>query len=478
MEKSDLKILLLHPIVPFRVLWGKFHRGGGFVPPIGMLSIAAYIREKGYSVEILDTGVEGIQDGELEKHLKAGNYDVVGMPCFTNTAAYTFKTADIVRKALPGSLIVLGGVHATVLPEKTMSECPAADMVVIGEGEITFLGILDWRSNRGARLEDIDGIAYKDGTSVKMTRPRQPIADLDILPMPAYDLLKLDKYFPHSTQYKRLPSYPLLTTRGCPYQCTFCSASKIHGRKLRMKSLDKIFEEMDYLIREHGARGFFIQDSSFLISRKYVVKFCERLIKGKYDLSWMCNARVDQIDEELAALMKKAGCWQIVFGVESANESSLKLMKKNQTPAQAVRAVNAVKKAGIQVYASYILGFPGETSREVENTIDFARKLATHTAIFYLPVPFPGTELLEQCRIDGGLRQGVAWDDYTSTDFSNPIYVNPQLGKERLLKYYKKAYLKFYTSPKVIMANLTSIRSVDDIKYYWRAAGALLGLSE
>ncbi|MFA6078122.1 MAG: radical SAM protein [Candidatus Omnitrophota bacterium] len=457
-------------------MWGKFYRGGGFIPPVGLMSIASYIRQKGHDVRIVDTGVEGMDEAALEKFLKDERFDVVGIPCFTNTARYTFNTADLVKKALPGAFVVLGGVHATVLPEKSLEECSGADVIVIGEGEVTFSELLDWKSGKINSLENIDGIMYRGGKAYKRTKPRQLIQDLDSIPMASYDLLKMEKYLPHPTQYKRLPSFPILASRGCPFLCTFCSASKVHGRKLRLRGLDSVFQEIDYLIKEYGAKGLYIQDSSFINSRRYVVEFCERLLRDKYDLSWMCNSRVDQIDLELARLMKKAGCWQVTFGIESANDSSLKLIKKHQSKEDIIKGVDAAKKAGLNIMACYILGLPGETAAEVENTIDLARTLASHTALFFLPVPYPGTELLEQCRQDGGLREDVVWDDYSSTDFSNPIYVNPLLGKEKLLRYYGTAHKKFYSSPKVMVNNLMSIRSMDDVKRYWRAFNALLGL--
>lgn len=471
-----MKTLLLNPIVPFEVLWGKFHKGGGFIPPLGLVSIAAYARKEGFDIEILDTGVEKMSEKDVEDLLKEKRYDVVGIPCFTNTARYTFETAALVKRILPDSLVVLGGVHATVLPEKTLEESPFADIVVIGEGELTFLEILRRRAKKDNRLDDLAGIAFRSGGGMVKTAPRGFINDLDMLPVAAYDLLKLERYIPHPTQYRRLPSFPILATRGCPFSCTFCSASKVHGRKLRVRSLDNVFSEIDLLIGRYGAKGLYIQDSSFTNSRNYVAEFCRRIIKGKYDLSWMCNARVDQIDAELVGLMKKAGCWQVTFGIESANESSLKLIKKSQNKPEILKAVETVRKAGMKIMACYILGLPGETDKEVENTIDFARSLATHTALFFLPVPYPGTELLDQCRSDGGLRSDVVWDDYNSTEFSNPIYVNPLIGKERMLNYYNSAHRKFYSSPKVVMNNILSIRTKEDVMRYWRAFNALLGL--
>jgi len=474
--KSDMKTLLLQPVASFKIIWGKFYKGGGFVPPIGLMSIAAYVREKGHKIDMLDPGVEGIGAEGLKKLLKEGRYDIVGIPPFTNTAMHTFKTAGYVRQVLPKALIVLGGVHATVLPEQTLQECPEADIVVFGEGEITFLELLEWRLKKDRQLSDIDGIVYRDGPGLKRTRPRMPIMDLDSIPMPAYDLLKMQRYIPHATQYKRLPSFSILLSRGCPFSCTFCSASKVHGHRLRLRGLDNVFREIDLLVERYGAKGLYIQDSNLIQSRAYMAEFCQRLRNRPYKLPWMCNVRLDQVDEDLAMSMKAAGCWQVTAGVESANESSLKLIRKQQDKTKIKRGVGILKKSGIKIIGTFILGLPQETQEQVENTINFARKLAIPAALFFLPVPYPGTELLKQCREGGGFREDAAWDDYNSTDFSNPVYVSPLLGKDRMLAYYNKAHLKFYTSPKVLLANILSIRSFEDIKRYGRALNAVSSL--
>lgn len=471
-----MKALLLHPLVPFRVLWGKFHKGGGFILPIGLLSIAAYSRKHGFDVQICDTGIMGMDEDRLRTYLRTNNYGVIGIQCFTNTAAYTFKTAKICRETLPDAKIIVGGVHATILPAQTLKESLETDIVVIGEGEITFTEILKWRRDSNTTLREIQGIAYRENGTIVKNPPRPPIHNLDEIPLPGYELLPLELYLPHPTQCRKTPSYPIIASRGCPFACTFCSASIVHGKKLRFKGLDRLFEEINLLRKQYKTKSIFFQDSSFTTNRKYVKDFCQRIIEDKIDIEWMCNARVDQVDLEMLTLMKKGGCWQVNYGIESGNEESLIRLKKRQTLRQIEEAIKATQKAGLKIMAFYILGLPGEDEERVLNTIKFAKKLASETALFYLPVPYPGTELMRECEQTGGIRKDARWEDYSAVDFSNPIYINPLLGKEKMIELYNYAHRSYYTSPKVIINILKSIRSTRDIARYLKGFKAVIGL--
>jgi len=466
------KACLLYPIVPYRVLWGKFHKGGGFIPPIGLMSIASYVRGQGFNIEICDTGVLGMDEVSLKKYLKSNDFDVIGIQCFTNTAFYAFKTAKMCREVLPNSIIVIGGVHATVLPKRTLDESPETDIVVIGEGEITFTEILKWKRYGNPAIKNIAGIMYRENGKLIQSLSRS-LVNVNEIPMPAYDLLPMELYIPHSTQYKRLPSYPLIASRGCPFSCTFCSASIVHGKSYRFKKIDKLLAEIKFLVKRYNTKGIFFQDSTFTANKSYVMEFCDRLHKEKINIDWMCNARANLVDLELLEAMKKAGCWQVCYGIESANEDTLSLLKKNQTLNQIDQAIKLSREAKLNIMAFYILGLPGEDENKVMNTINFAKKIAAETSIFYLPIPYPGTELIEQCRKDGGLREDARWEDYSAVDFSHPIYINPLLGKEKMIKLYNLANKSYYTSPRVIFNNLRSIRSIEDIVKYWKAFKAL-----
>jgi anaerobic magnesium-protoporphyrin IX monomethyl ester cyclase len=470
-----VKTLLLTPPAPPRRLWGLFRRGAGAVPPLGLLCVAAAARAAGHEVEIFDAASSGASAEDLKRRLAAGRYEAVGIQCLTPTADLSFAAAAAARRALPGALVVLGGVHPTALPEQTLRECPEADAAVIGEGEGPFCELLRLRA-AGASFSAAPGAAWRDGPSIRVNQRAPVVDDLDSLPPPAYDLLDLGRYEPHPTQYRRLPAFPLYASRGCAHACSFCSAGLVHGRRVRRKSAERLLGEADCLVRAAGARGLYIQDSSFLESADYAAAFCEKLISGRYSLSWTCNARAEQLTPELARLLRRAGCWQVNVGAESASDDTLLRAGKGCGFEAVRRAAAAAQGAGLQLFASFILGLPGEGPREVEETIEASRGLGAHTAIFYLPVPYPGTALREACRLEGGLREDAPWSDYSSAEVRSPVYVNPRLGLRKMRAYYRRAYYGFYSDSRTLARNLRSVASWEDLRYYWRSARALSGL--
>ena len=268
---------------------------------------------------------------------------VIGVPVFTNTAYYSFKTAELCKKARPDIKVVLGGVHATALPDLSLKECPSADYVVVGEGEITFYELVD-RIEKGEPTFGLPGLASRnlEGNFI-CNGNRELIKDLDELPMTYYDEIDLARYVPHPTQYKVLPNFPLLTQRGCPYKCTFCDASLVHGRQVRHISSGRIIKELELLVAKHGAKGIYFQDSTFTINRAYVVELCNKIIEKKLKLQWACNTRCDRVDLELLKLMKKAGCWMINYGIESANQKSLDMLNKSMSLEKIEQSVSETK---------------------------------------------------------------------------------------------------------------------------------------
>ena len=469
-------VLLLQPLVPRNILWGVFEKGEGFVPPIGLLCIGAYLRERGYRVAIKDTQVERMTEDDLETYLKNNPFDVIGMPTFTNSIVYTYNTARVAKRALPDCKIVFGGVHATAMPELTFNECPELDYIVLGEGEYRFEMLLEFLQGKRESLDSMEGIAYRRDGALVIRPHTSQITDLGALPLPAYDLLDMEKYIPHPTQYKELPNYPIVIQRGCPFQCTFCSAHTIHSRVVRFKPVEKVIEELKLLKEKYGAKGVYFQDSTFLVNKEYIRKLLDRMIEEKLELTWACNTRANTVDLDILKLMKKAGCWMVVYGIESGNQKTLDLMKKGVTVEQNERAVRLTEQAGLIPFCSYILCFPGETYADAMNTVRFAIKLKAPIVLFYLPVPYPATELIEICRKMGGLREDIRWEDYSSVDFSNPVYVNPIIGKENMQKILKYAYRRYYIDPVVILKNIKTIRTWTDIKKYFVAFRAIFGI--
>lgn len=461
-----MKILFLQPLIPPNVLWGKFVKAEGFVIPMGLLSVATYIRSKGYDAPFMDSQVERLNEETLTSYLKEHNFDVIGIPTFTNSITYSYYTAKLCKQVLPKCIIIFGGVHATILPEATLNECSEVDYIILGEGEYRVEKLLQHINNQNSDIKEIDGIAYRQNEDVIVQPPIGVIENIDALPVLAYDMLKMDKYTPHPSQYKVLPNYPVIIQRGCPFFCAFCSAYIIQGRKVRYKSVDKVMKELHLLKEKYGARGVYFQDSTFLINRKYITELLNRMIEDKLNLVWACNTRVNTVDSEILLLMEKAGCWMINYGVESGNQKSLDLMKKGVTVEQNRRAVELTRSVGIVTICSYIICLPGENYDDALNTINFAIKLKSQMALFFLPIPYPGTLLMDICKKDGGMQENVKWEDYGSLNFQQLAYINPLIGKEKMKELLDLANRKYYFNFGIIIRNILSIRSLSNIKKY------------
>jgi radical SAM superfamily enzyme YgiQ (UPF0313 family) len=478
--EKKLRIGLILPFWNPDEQWGKWKRGAGNNNfNLGMAYVAGVLRHHGFPVSVCDPQFfsSGLED--LREYLQKNRFDIIGIPCFTPTAYEVYEMASFCRLALPKLKIVLGGGHPTLYPGKILDECPAADFSVYHEGEGTMLELAELLEKdphpSTEKLGAIKGLAWRNNKVVVVNEQRPFIADLDELPRPAYEMFPLRQYRIQPTAYKRLPTYTMLVSRGCPYHCTFCSGGKMLGKKMRYRSVPKVIEDMGYLIREHGARGFMFQDTSMPANRKWMVEFCEALRREHIDVSWMCYSRADHVDAELLKLMKSAGCFGISFGVETANQKSLDLIRKGLTVDKNIDSVRLALDLGFHVTATYILGLPGEDEADVLNTIRLARRLATHIAHFFLPLPYPETELFEQCRQDGGLREDYDWRDFSMTNWTRLVYVNPRLGSQRMLTLQRQAILSYYRSPRVIWRNLLSINSMDDVRKYFNAALALSG---
>ncbi|MBI4423265.1 MAG: radical SAM protein [Elusimicrobia bacterium] len=469
------KILLLEPYYPAEAKWGSLKTEQGFLPPLGLISIYSWLRWRGFDVTFRDTQFGDVTEASLRTFLRAGQFEVIGIPTFTPTADYCFWTAKLCKEVLPNCRIVFGNIHASSMPALTMDQCPQCDFIVRHEGEYTFEELV--RTLAKGETSDFSGIlglVWRQGGKTVANADRPLIGDLDTLPSGFYSDLDLSAYVPHVTQYSVLPNYPLVTQRGCPYPCSYCEAANILGKKQRVYSPSRVIEELKLLKEKKGARGIYFQDSTFTMNRKYTMELLQLMIKEKLELLWTCNTRSDRVDPELLRFMYDAGCRTIFYGIESGNPESLKVIHKQCTVEQQTQGVGWTHEAGIRMLCNYIICLPGEDEAMVEKTVRYAQSLRSQMALFYLPVPFPGSALYEECRRDGGLiRPDATWSDYLAIDFNNPVYVNPKIGKERMQYWYRRAFRDYYLTPSVWLANLRSIRSGHDVRRLLRGARAL-----
>ena len=474
-----MKILFQEPLVSRKITYGKFSDGAGNNTfPYGMGSVARYVMDRGHDAKYLEPNIEGMDFEAYGRYILENDFDVIGMGSTTLQINQVIKTFEFIKKIKPGIVTVLGGVHPTIMPSETLAATDAVDYLVLGEGEVPFSRLLSCLQE-GREPDGIAGLAFRNDGKGLVINPPAPANTLEgaDFPTPPYHLFPMKRYVAQISYTKRFPSYSIVASRGCPFKCSFCNGSAVLGARVRYKSPDRLIEEILLLKNDYGAKGVIFLDSTFTINKQWVAEFCRKYIEEKVGLPWACNSRVDTVDEPLLTLMKEAGCWEILYGIESANQKSLDMINKGTTVEQNTRALKLSTKLGFYTYASYILCIPGETEADALNTVRYAREMATPIAMFYLPVPYPKTPLYDTCREKGILREDAAWEDFNAWDFSNPVYINPLIGKERMKAILTGAYSAYYRSPRVIWRNVRELLLFrQDIRKFIYAVRGIMGL--
>jgi anaerobic magnesium-protoporphyrin IX monomethyl ester cyclase len=479
--QDRLDILLIFPQIGINERYSRnVGSVGGHIPPLGLASLAAYIREKGFKVGILDAAVEGLSEKTVARKVVESRPRAVGFSSITSNFHRAAITAGLVKAKCPDILVMLGGPHASVVPGKVLEDHGCFDVVVKGEGELTLTEIMD-RFREDAwnlallrkRLGSVKGIYYRKKNKILSTGEREHIKDLDDLPFPARDLLPMEKYRPLPHQYKRLPVFHMFVIRGCPFNCSFCSNNAVFGRKIRARSVAKVIAEMKHLKETYGVREIMFFEDIMTSDKKWMHEFCSLMIETKLDIVWSCYSRVDTITEEMLKHMKKAGCWNILFGYESGDQSLLDNIGKRITIAQIETANRLCKQVGIEIRASFILGLPGETPKLARKTIEFAKKLNPDYVQFCIATPFPGTRLHEEAE-----RYGALQEDFSKYTTWNPVFVPKGYGsREQILALEKKAMREFYLRPGYILEKIWKIRSLEDAIRYGKGLRLVLGFS-
>lgn len=436
-----MKVLLIHP-PPLNK--DMFHFDIVH-PPLGIAYIAAFIRNK-YDVSILDANALNLSVNDIKKRVIDLKPDVVGITSTTANIFNAFAVAKTVKKVNKDIVIILGGVHATASPEHALSD-PNIDYICVGEGEHTTADFLDAiQSKSNEAISRVKGIAYKNDKKIVYNERRELIKDLDSLPMPAYDLLPMDKY--QSIQASEDRVMTLITSRGCPYQCIFCDVQAVFGRSYRFHSPKRTIEEIKHLMKNYGITEFHFKDSEFTLLPKRVMDICDQIVKNKLKIKWLCNGRVNHMSLLLLQKMHKAGCKMVTFGVESGDDRILKILKKAYTTQDVMNAFKLAKKAGIETTANMIIGSPGDTRESIERTIEFAKEIDADYASFNFLIPFPNTELHRMAVKNKWLLSNYRLD---RIKYDSCIMNATELPLDELNKYVRKAYLSFYLRPKYIL---------------------------
>lgn len=426
------------------------------VPPLGLAYIAASLRQAGHAVELLDAYVLGWSWERFGRELSQRRPDVLGLSAMTPVADLA---ARAVRLGRPWARhIILGGPHPTAVRDAVFAEMPGLDAAVVGEGERVAPLLLAW-------LADPTG-PPPAGVLV----PGQPFVeavpepDLTTLPLPARDLLPMGSY---RYLFATRPGFAtVITSRGCPFQCTFCDKS-VSGSRWRARPAVDVVDELEVLVRDHGVRFVNFYDDNFTLQRSRVVAICEEILRRGLDLEWKCEGRVDGVDAALLKLMRQAGCRTIAYGVESGNQSTLELLRKDVSLEEAVVAFRHTREAGIRSLAYIILGAPGEGIAEVRQTVAFCRQLEADYVQFSTLTAFPGTPLFST---HGSLATSAARNP-VDADAARAVVTD--LPPEDLQRLLREAWVGFYLRPRPLARLARDAVASGSVREAWRLAGAL-----
>jgi radical SAM superfamily enzyme YgiQ (UPF0313 family) len=474
-----VKTLLINPPVSVESLYGKFARSGSDLPPLSLGYIASYLIKHGKEVQILDSAKLRFSLGDILKAIKDYCPDVIGFHTCTPYFNTVKSLASRIREAYPEILLIAGGPHfwgSAVTDLESMD----LDIIVIGEGEKTCLKTVEGleRCHKDefltSAIEDIKGVVYmKNGAGV-MNPLREPVEDIDNIPYPARHLLPpLHTYRVSAVQYRKLPSTAMVTSRGCPFRCIFCVCS-LFKQKVRMHSVEYVIGEVDELINRYHMKDITFVDDVFTLNRKRTYAMCDELSKRKKKLVWSCNVRVGMVDKDTLQYMKDSGCWMVMVGIESGNREILSRIRKDIKLEEAEELSQWCKEIGLMLHPNFILGHPGETMETIDQTIDFAKKLYAHFPLFSIMTPYPGTELWNMAENYGKLKKDNF--DHFSFGSDEPCFIPHGLTAELLLKKRKEAYRKCYLNLPMIKRHLQSLKSLEDVKRLFDAAGILIGL--
>lgn len=435
-----MKVLFVNP--PQTASKYKFM--GVIAPPLGIAYMAGVLQENNIDVEILDASAEDMDFKDVEKELLKRKPDLVALTALTPTIGRALETAQVVKETLPDSIVVMGGYHPTFNFIETLED-ENVDIVIRGEGEYIMLNLMQALENQSS-LHDVKGIVFEDKNSKEIVvNPEAPlIQDLDELPFPALNLLPMKKYRlldmdTHMTT--------MITTRGCPMQCSFCSSAAMHGKKIRERSVENIVDEIEYLKTNYDIDTIAFMDDTFTLKKRKVMAICDEILKRNIEIMWGCTSRVDTLDEKLLKKMKEAGCITIFIGVESADQQQLDNMCKNTTIAKIENAFKIAHKLKIRTIASVALGMPGDTKEIMNKTVKFVHKLKPNYAIYSLATPYPGTRFYKEA-FEKNLIKIKDWSKYT---LITPILETIDCSLNDMRKIQAKAFMKFYLRPHYII---------------------------
>jgi anaerobic magnesium-protoporphyrin IX monomethyl ester cyclase len=408
--------------------------------PLSIAYLAAVLKKEGHEIKVIDCPACSIDHEKLKGELEAFSPELVGVTSTTPNIVSALKSAAASKEACPGAKVIMGGPHVTFRDKETLSENADVDIVVRGEGELTMLELAE-KAPHSDNLTEVNGITVRHSGEIVRTAPRAFIENLDELPRPAYEFFNLEKYKLYGKRFM-----PIITSRGCPFQCAFCVTTQLFGPKFRARSAENVVDELEWLKKEHGADGVSFYDDTLTLDKKRLFDICDGMAERKLMLPWGCQTRVDMVNKEVLTKMKQACCAEVSFGVESGCQKTLDKVNKKTSVDQNIKAVKLAKDEGLFVAVSALVAYPGETVDDVKQTVNLLRQMKPDDAYICIATPYPGTELRT-------LVENLGWkinDNWSLYNTMNPVIDNPMVPAEEIAKLRTKFYNELYSPSYVI----------------------------
>lgn len=412
--------------------------------PLYLSYTVSVLKKAGVDVRFLDGIVDELAIDEFVNIASDINPKIAIIECSTPSIRHDLASARALKERLPDVFTVLVGSHPTFFHKEILEENPSIDGICRGEFEYTVKDLALTLSNDGD-ISKVNGLSWRDASGIHFNNDRPLIKNLDELPFPDRDIVKIEPY--KTAQYGGRKGTCVCTSRGCPYRCTFCLwPNTMYGRRFRARSPENVVDELEELENQYQVREIYFDDDTINIDMERLIKICKLIQQRGLHLKWFCQARVDKIDEELLREMKGAGCYKIFFGIESGSQEILTKLEKDMTLEQAEQAFALCRKVGIQTLAFFLLGIPGETPQTMKQSVEFAKKLRPHSAQFAIAVPHPGTELYEECKKHGWLK-AEEWEDYAAC---NAVIETEEFTIDDVRAARLYAYKHFFFSPRYL----------------------------
>jgi len=453
-----MNILLINPLLTGVQSEPRF--------PLGLGYIASVLRNDGHDIQVIDANALKLSENGIERHIRTLTFDVVGMTGLITQFKQIQRYASIIKK-ISNAAVILGGGLASAAHEVVLRNTDV-DIVVIGEGENTASELFKAIQNR-ATLKYVNGICFNKDGKLFRTEQRKAVDDVTSLAFPAWDLFPMERYF---TNVMCMPNrrISIVTSRGCPYHCTFCFHG-IFGHRFRSRTAENVFQEIELLFKTYGIKGFVFEDDTFVLDRKRIHVLCDLIIRERLKIYWSCNARINLMDEEILNKLKRAGCVQIAYGVESGNQAQLDRINKGITVEQAYRVIDMTKRAGIMTHGFIMIGIPGETIDTITDSIEFCKRAGLQ-AEFTILTPIPGTEIYQDAvesksikmEIDELIENWGSWLNEVLVNFTNlpdDQLIELKRGAEREIFYsYYRRNIKYIVKMLILEFKINGLFAV------------------